>query len=166
MKKYLAVISILLSFNVFADPLAVNANIPSGWSKQVTYTENENVLTIEGRDAKPDADSINVAQFDNRSGQYSELVVTVQDISGEFDWGGKAIGISLSDTRLPDYKVGNSDTFIAPLGRPIEDNFIMGNLNRGEQLIFDLTDLQSMIFVGAKVYLKQGSILRLQFDLR
>ena len=166
MKTSIITILMLMSFNVLAAPLAVNTTIFSGWNKQVSYVGSENELTIAGHNVSPDADSINITQFDNRNGRYSELVVTVQEISGDFLWGGKAIGLSLSNTRLPDYQVANSETFVAPLGRAIKDNFIIGKLNKGEQLLIELSNHHSMVFVGAKVYLKQGSILKLKFEVQ
>jgi hypothetical protein len=97
--------------------------------------------------------------------QFSKLIVTIKSISGDFPWGGKALGFSFSNIRLANYQVANSQTFLVPEGRSVVDNFIEWQLGSGENLIFDISGLNETFYLGAKVYVGDGIQITLSFEL-
>ncbi|WP_084070829.1 hypothetical protein [Desulfocicer vacuolatum] len=146
-------------------------HLASGWKKHAAYIvkhifNGTGSLVIEGREPSPDADSINIGTvFNTDNDRKKFLVITIENIKGDFQWGGKVMGLSFSPTKIPNYDVGNTNaTFIAPAGYSMDDNYINASFYQGMKLYYDISNLGDIIQLGAKTYVYQGTLVEISFD--
>ena len=146
-------------------------SLASGWEKNATYTvkntsNGTGSLVIEGREANPDADSINIGTVFNADDNRKQfLVITIDRIKGDFQWGGKVMGLSFSPTKIPNYDLAKANaTFIDPVGYSMDDNYINAPFYQGMKLYYDISNLGNIIQLGAKTYVYQGTIVEISFD--
>jgi hypothetical protein len=145
--------------------------LKSGWKKNATYTtkmdsDDKGSLFIEGGEADPDTDSINIGTiFNSGTGGKKFLVLTVENIEGDFHYGGKVLGLSLSTQKFPNYEVAKQNaSFIAPAGYFMDDNFINASFHKGMKLYYDISNLGDLIQIGAKIYVFNGANTKISFN--
>jgi hypothetical protein len=161
--------AIILATLVFPCPalwaecsFTLQSAISSGWNKAgVAYTVDKNTLKIKvGEGTKNDTDSIAIGSIKD----CSTLTITVAQISGEYLWGGKAIGFSFANAAIENHQWGNQASFPPPRGRAIEDGFIKSGLSNGTKLVYDIDSKTETTHIGAKVFIGSGNALELQFS--
>lgn len=142
--------------------LDIQSPISSGWNKEgVSYAVENNTLKIKVREGnRADTDSIFIGSIRG----CSTLTVAVTQISGEYPWGGKAIGLSFANDPIQAHQWGNQASFPAPRGEAIEDGFIKAGLANKAQLVYDIDNSAGTTYFGAKVFIGSNNVMELQFS--
>jgi len=142
--------------------LNIQSSISSGWNKQgVSYTVDKNTLKIKvAEGGKNDTDSIYIGSIRG----CSTLTISVPQISGQYPWGGKAIGFSFANDLIQPHQWGNQASFPPPRGRAIEDGFIKTSLSNNTELVYDIDNSSKTMHIGAKVFIGGNNVLELQFS--
>jgi hypothetical protein len=142
--------------------LTVEEKIISGWNKKnVSYTADGNTLKIKGGDgAINDADSIYIGSMKG----CSTLTVKMAQVSGDFPWGGKMIGISFFDRKLEPGKWGGEASFPPPRGRAMETGFIKTALSSNTELVYDIKNTADITYIGAKVFIGSNTALEIHLS--
>lgn len=136
--------------------------IRSGWGKKnVSYAVEGDRLTIKAADgAINDADSIYIGSVKG----CRTLAITVSQVSGDFPWGGKAVGFSFSSDKLGGQQWGNEAAFPPPRGRAMEAGFIKPPLPGGTELVYDIRNSAETTHIGAKVFIGNNVAIELRIS--